>query len=127
MPYYTGLIEVDVSEHEDDIAIEFESVDDVIDSALQSGFTLEQIAEGLTSYTDFSIGDFIIECGISYEIISDIYHRTVLNHIHKLDETNKVLKDRIQTLEKKEDVMTASDIQEKLVEDEEVKISDVAY
>ena len=126
MPYFTGLLEIDVVDYKEEIDIEFRDIDDVISSALHSGFTLEQIMEGLTTYPDFNVENFVTEF-LGYEAIANIYNQAVLNQISELSRTNRVLRERIETLEKKEDVMTASDIQEKLTEDEEVKISDVAY
>ena len=120
MAYASGYItitEIDISGYDDEIDIEFDGVEDVVNTAEANNISKEEIIEYCFDDGRISPVEFVKDY-LTFEQIAELYKDTVLN---RLDEMGLTISSRHNTIRELKDK-----INELTMSDEEA-IKNVAY
>tara|TARA_B100000214_G_scaffold172183_1_gene123751 strand:+ start:849 stop:1214 length:366 start_codon:yes stop_codon:yes gene_type:complete len=112
--YITVGTEIDIADYEGEFEIEFDNLEDVIDTAASSGYSKQEIIDYCFDEGMVDPAQFMQEY-LSVEQITEIYQHAIVNRIDELSLTISNQRDRIKELEAQLANTTKTD--EELVKD----------
>jgi hypothetical protein len=118
MAYASGYItvetEIDINDYDSEFEIEFEDLDDVIDTARANGYSREEIIEHCFDHGTIDPSKFMQKY-MTVDEISQLFQESVVHQIDLLSLTVSNQSDKIKELE--EQLANATKTDEELVKD----------